>query len=78
MVEEGCEMLGNFCLLIAMALYARQWVTALETEHRAEVYSFAIRDEEPSEDAAGQRSGRYDAFPATAERALIKSVPHVM
>jgi hypothetical protein len=30
MLEEGCEMVGNLCLLLAMGLYARHAVLAYE------------------------------------------------
>ncbi|HET6883474.1 MAG TPA: hypothetical protein VFI31_25205 [Pirellulales bacterium] len=35
MLEEGCEMIGNLCLLLSMSLYARRAVQAAETQMSA-------------------------------------------
>lgn len=45
MIEEGCEMLGNFCLLAAMLLYARHLATSQCRRERDEVYSFTVQDD---------------------------------
>lgn len=45
MVEEGAEMLGNFCLLTAMLLYARHLAATQPCGDRTDIYSFIARDD---------------------------------
>ena len=76
MIEEGCEMLGNFCLLTSMLLFAHYHANRLNGRNY-EVRSLRTGDE-LAEFAVVQRSGRYVDLPATEERALKSSVPQVM
>jgi hypothetical protein len=57
MVEEGCEMLGNFCLLAAMLLYARHLAKEHRRHERDEVYSFTVPDDtSPCRRSSNERS----------------------
>jgi hypothetical protein len=73
MVEEGCEMLGNFCLLTAMLLFAR-----FQARRCRDYEIRATRLVDVDGVPVAQRSGRYVDLPATCERADIKRVPQVM
>ncbi|MGH7134357.1 MAG: hypothetical protein ACREHD_01370 [Pirellulales bacterium] len=47
MLEEGCEMLGNLCLLLSMGLYARHAALAAEAAPEAPAVSATARNEQP-------------------------------
>jgi hypothetical protein len=63
MIEEGCEMLGNFCLLTSMLLFARHLAAGFKHQNRNEVHSFSI-GEERSEPSGPQINRLADQVPA--------------
>jgi hypothetical protein len=56
MVEEGAEMLGNFCLLASMLLYARHLAAKHQDDARMKLYSFTAGDDTmPSRQSSSER-----------------------